>query len=120
MASIQKRVMTNLANVYMDQDRIDDYFARLKALAVDTGRPVTWGMFGNRRAPDYWRQYFDLLDEVAAEGGRMFAQVHSRALNVLLSFKTTTPFDNWDYWREVRALPIEEQLKVFRDSAGLY
>ena len=100
-----------------NQDRIDDYFARLKALAVDTGRPVTWGMFGNRQAPDYWRQYFDLLDDVAAAGGRMFAQVHSRALNVLLSFKTSTPFDNWDHWREVRALPIEEQLKVFRDGA---
>ena len=30
-------------------------------------------------APDMWRHYLRLLDETAAAGGRMFAQVHSRA-----------------------------------------
>lgn len=98
-----------------NEDRIHDYFQRLKSLAVDSGRPMTWGMFGTRAAPDYWRQYFDLLDEVAEAGGRMFAQVHSRALNVLLSFKSTTPFDLWDYWKDVRSLPIDQQMQIFRD-----
>ena len=31
-------------------------------------------------APDVWRAYFAMLDETARAGGRMFAQVHSRAL----------------------------------------
>ena len=76
-----------------DPERLRDYLDRLRDLAVETARPVTWGMFSSRRAPDYWRAYFDLLDETAAAGGRMFAQVHSRSLNVLLSFKTRLPFD---------------------------
>jgi N-acyl-D-amino-acid deacylase len=54
---------------------------------------VTWGMFSTRAAPDLWRSYFELLDETARAGGRMFAQVHSRALSVLLSFETRLPFD---------------------------
>ena len=39
----------------------------------------------------------------------MFAQVHSRALNVLLSFETQLPFDKWEMWRGMRKLPLAEQ-----------
>ena len=45
----------------------------------------------------------------------MFAQVHSRALNVLLSFKTQLPFDRLPVWSEIRELPLEEQAAKFRD-----
>ena len=92
-----------------EPDRIRDYHERLKALSVETGVPVTWGMFASRHAPELWRQYFDLLDETAEAGGRMFAQVHSRSLNVLYTFESYTPFDGWDVWRDVRALPLDEQ-----------
>ena len=74
-------------------ERIREYMDRLKALAVDTGVPVTYGMFSMRRAPDCWQPYLDLTEETAAAGGRMFLQVHSRALNAVLSFQTNTPFD---------------------------
>jgi N-acyl-D-amino-acid deacylase len=96
--------------------RVTDYLGRLKSIAVDTGVPVTFGMFSTRRAPDYWRQYFTLADETAAAGGRMFIQVHSRALNVLLSFETVTPFDKLAVWREFRKLPLAEQEAGLRDS----
>src|SRR5260370_23937409 len=36
--------------------RVTDYLNRLRAIAVDTRVPVTFGMFSTRRAPDYWRQ----------------------------------------------------------------
>ena len=42
-------------------------------------------MFSVRAAPDLWRPYFDLLDETAAAGGRMFAQVHSRFVSCCLT-----------------------------------
>jgi N-acyl-D-aspartate/D-glutamate deacylase len=98
-----------------DPERIRDYLNRLRDLAVDTGVPVTWGMFSSRAAPDYWRPFFDLLDETARAGGRMFAQVHSRALCVLLSFETTMPFDRKPLWRELRKLPLDEQRRRLRD-----
>jgi N-acyl-D-amino-acid deacylase len=99
----------------VEGDRLGDYLNRLKALAVDTAVPVTFGMFSTRRAPDYWRNYFRLADETAAAGGRMFIQVHSRSLNVLLSFETNMPFDKLPLWRELRARPLAEQEAALRD-----
>jgi N-acyl-D-aspartate/D-glutamate deacylase len=96
-------------------ERLDSYLARLKALAIDTSVPVTYGMFSSRRAPDYWRHFFKLADETAAEGGRMFIQVHSRSLNVLLSFETMMPFDRIPAWKEIRKLPLAQQEAALRN-----
>ena len=98
-----------------DPERIAEYHGRLRDLAVESGVPQTWGMFSVRAAPDLWRPYFDLLDETAAAGGRMFAQVHSRALSSLLSFESNTPFDSWEYWSEFRQLPLAEQAAKMRN-----
>ena len=54
-----------------DPERIREYHERLRDLAVESGVTQTWGMFSSRRAPDYWRPYFDLLEETAGLGGRM-------------------------------------------------
>jgi N-acyl-D-amino-acid deacylase len=98
-----------------DPERLRDYHVRLRDLAVESGRPITWGLFSRREEPDLWRTYLALLDETAARGGRMFAQVHSRALTVVLSFKTNLPFDRLPVWRELRALPLEQQAQRLRD-----
>ncbi len=93
------------------------YHERLRDLAVETGRPVTFGNFSRLEAREVWRHYMNLLDETAARGGRMFAQVHSRGLDVLLSFKTQMPFDNLPAWKPFRALPLGEQRAGLRDPA---
>ncbi len=100
-----------------DPQRIREYHERLRDLAVESGVTQTWGMFSVRAAPDFWRPYFDLLDETAAAGGRMYAQVHSRALNTLLSFESHTPFDKWAVWSDVRNLPLAEQKVKLRDPS---
>jgi N-acyl-D-aspartate/D-glutamate deacylase len=91
------------------------YYGQLKDLAVATGQTVTFGVFSRRIDPGAWRVGLAAIDAAAREGGRMFAQVHSRALNVLLSFETQTPFDKWEVWRDVRALPNEQQKAALRD-----
>ncbi len=95
--------------------RVDDYLARLKSLAVESSVPVTFGMFSSRRAPNHWRRYFEMAEETAAAGGRMFIQVHSRSLNLLLSFETNMPFDRIPAWREMRKLPLAEQEAALRN-----
>jgi N-acyl-D-aspartate/D-glutamate deacylase len=92
-------------------------YPKLKRLALATGRPVTFGMFSRRSQPDVWRFGLDIIEETAREGGRMFAQVHSRALSVLISFETHTPFDTWDVWRDLRKLPLAQQKAALRDPA---
>jgi N-acyl-D-amino-acid deacylase len=90
-------------------------YPKLKRLALDTGRPVTFGIFSRRIQPDAWRFGLETVEETAREGGRMFAQVHSRALNVLISFETATPFDDWEVWRDVRKLPLARQKAALRE-----
>ncbi len=92
-----------------------EYHVRLRDLAVETGRPITFGLFSRRGVPDVWRAYLALLDETAAAGGRMFGQAHSRSLSALLSFRTQTPFDRLPVWKELRARPESEQLRLLRD-----
>ncbi len=98
-----------------DPERINNYLGRLKGLAVDTGVPVTFGMFSSRRAPDYWRPFFKLADESSQAGGKMFIQVHSRSLNLVMSFETVTPFDRMPVWRDIRKLSLAEQEAKLRD-----
>ncbi len=99
----------------INPDLREDYLGRLKALAVETGVPTTFGVFHRRYAPDLWRQYLATIDDTATAGGRMFAQVHSRSINVVLSFQTMTPFDKLPVWRDIRKLPLAEQEAKLRD-----
>ena len=92
-----------------------DYTTRLRELAVDTGVPITFGTFSRRYALDYWRPYFAMADATAAEGGRMFIQVHSRALNLVLSFETQMPYDRLPVWRDMRQLPLAQQEAALRN-----
>jgi len=68
-----------------------------------------------RVAPELWPAFYDLGDEVAAAGGTLFVQAHSRSISTMLSFRSKTPFDAWDVWRDVRAKPIDEQMTLMRD-----
>jgi len=94
---------------------VREWHTRLRDLAVESGRPITFGVFGRSGSPGTWKKYLALLDETAAAGGRMFAQAHSRSLSALLSFKTQMPFDRLPIWQDIRKLPLEEQAARLRD-----
>lgn len=98
-------------------EKIREYLDRLKALTVETGVPITYGTFASERAPEIWPPFLDIAREAAAEGGRIFVQVHSRSLSVVLSFETTTPMDKLAVWSELRAKPLAEQKAAFQDPA---
>lgn len=99
---------------YNDPQAQRAYIARLRDLTVDTGVPMTFGQFSRRYALDAWRPFFDMADEAASAGGRVFIQVHSRALNLVLSFETHMPYDKLPVWRNVRQLPLSEQEAALR------
>jgi N-acyl-D-aspartate/D-glutamate deacylase len=94
---------------------VREWHTRLRDLAVESARPITFGVFSRRGSPGTWKRYLDLLDETAAMGGRMFAQAHSRSLSALLSFKTQMPFDRLPLWKDIRKLPIDEQRRKLAD-----
>jgi len=99
-----------------DIEKARRWYEDLARLAIESGRPFTFGLFNRKAVPGHWRTTFDIMERTARQGGRMFAQVHSRALNVLLSFETQLPFDKWDLWRDMRKLPLSEQKKWLLDA----
>lgn len=102
-------------DVGRDEDKQDEYYGRLSALALETGVPVTFGVAAGRVSHGEHRKMLDLFDVTAARGGRMFGQAHAREFNLVLSFKTQLPFDVLPEWQDVRSWPISEQLSAFRD-----
>ncbi len=100
-------------------ERIQDYLDRLKALAVDTRRA------GDLRDVQL-AQRARLLASIFSSSpmrprtraARMFIQVHSRSLNVVLSFETTMPFDKLPVWRDIRKLPLAEQEAALRNPGN--
>src|SRR5258705_10557704 len=65
-----------------DPERPREYHVPLRDLAVESGRPITWGLFSRREEPDLWRTYLAPVEEAAARGGRTVAQGHTRALTI--------------------------------------
>jgi N-acyl-D-amino-acid deacylase len=96
-------------------ERQQDYFDRLTQLTVESGRPLTYGMFSTRIAPGIWRPFYEVANRAAREGGRIFVQCHSRSISTLMSFETHTAYDDWDVWRDLRGKPLDEQKALLRD-----
>ena len=98
-----------------DLEHMKTVYNQLADLSEETGRPVTFGSLSRRKYPGQWRVLYDIISQRNLTGARMFTQVHSREINSILSFETATPFDSWDVWRDVRALPLDGQIAALRD-----
>jgi N-acyl-D-aspartate/D-glutamate deacylase len=96
------------------------FLARLKQLAVESGRPVMFGVLSSRQGdrPNPWTYQLDYLDECAAAGARMWGQSTTRSINAIFSLKSYLPFDVLPAWRELRGLPIDEQKRRLADPAA--
>jgi N-acyl-D-aspartate/D-glutamate deacylase len=98
-----------------EPDARTDYSARITALAVDSGRPLTYVIGSSPDAPLGWQQALGLLDDIAAKGGRVTGQVHSREFLSIIGFKVNLPFDKLPGWSELRAKPLDEQRRALTD-----
>ena len=102
-----------------DSDLVKEDYRGLAELSRETGRPITFGSLSRKEVPGQWRELYKIIENENLNGARIFTQVHSRELNTLLSFETSTPFDNWRVWSDFRKLPLESQLKKLLSDAEL-
>jgi len=95
------------------------FFARLKQVAVETGRPVMFGTLSSRQGekPNPWTYQLEYMDECAAAGARMWGQATTRSINAIFSLKSYLPFDVLPGWQRLRHLPLEEQRRRLADPA---
>jgi N-acyl-D-amino-acid deacylase len=95
------------------------FLARLKQLAVETGRPVMFGMLSSRQGerPNPWTYQLEYMDECVAAGARMWGQATTRSINAVFSLKSYLPFDVLPGWQRLRQLPLPEQRRRLADPA---
>jgi len=91
-----------------DPGEMADYQARLRRLAVASGRPVTFMVGGQK-------EQLDAVDQVVTGGGTAIGQVHVRRFENVFGFKTTLPFDRLPLWKSVRSVPLDEQRERLLD-----
>ena len=96
------------------------FLARLKQVAVGSGRPVMFGTISSRQGekPNPWTYQLEYLDDCAAAGARMWGQTTTRSINAIFSLKSYLPFDVLPAWRALRHLPLEEQKQRLADPAN--
>jgi N-acyl-D-amino-acid deacylase len=96
-----------------DETARDKSLQDLKALALDSRAPVTFGV----AEATGWREQLRTIDETVAAGGRMFGQSHSRGASIISSFETRLPFDALPRWKPFRAMPLERQLAALGNAS---
>jgi len=96
-----------------------EFLARLKRVALESGRPVMFGTISSRQGenPNPWTYQLDYLDECAAAGARVWGQTTTRSINAIFSLKSYLPFDVLPAWRDLRLLPLAEQKRRLADPA---
>ena len=95
------------------------FLARLKRVALESGRPVMFGTIASRQGedPNPWTYQLDYLDECAAAGATVWGQSGTRSINAIFSLESYLPFDVLPAWRELRRLPLAEQKARLADPA---
>ena len=91
--------------------------ARLRQIAIESGRPIMFGTFSTRQGidPYPWQSQLADIDATVAAGGRMFGQTTTRPIIAVFSLKSYLPFDGLPAWQTVRSLPLEAQQQRFSD-----
>ena len=98
-----------------DHARVPEEMTWMKQLARETGRPVCFNLSQTDAAPALWRDVLGQLDEAAAEGLPVFAQVAGRAIGIIMSVEATAhPFALHPGYLELLDLPPEERRAALR------
>jgi len=95
--------------------KLHNFLGRLKALALETSVPTTFGVVQFRKTPQDWRAFYECVDDTIAAGGKMLVQGTSRWSSTLLSFESNLPFDQAPVWSDMRKLPLAEQEDALRN-----
>ena len=96
-------------------EQLQAFYQKLMDLSKESGRPITFGSLNRRTNPGAWKALYEIIENGNQDGANCFTQVHSREINVVLSFETQLPFDDWPVWRDVRKLSLEEQKSTLRN-----
>lgn len=90
----------------------------MREIAGITGNPVVFNLSQTDFGPDVWKKGLLGLEQAAADGVPLFAQVAGRAIGILMSFRLTAhPFVALPSFEAMRHLPWPEQRARLADPS---
>jgi N-acyl-D-aspartate/D-glutamate deacylase len=108
-------VIELISDFYPDAD---GEFELVRAMVEASGRPLSLSLAQSFRQPEGWRELLDRIEKSAADGLPIRGQVAPRAIGVLIGLQASYhPFLRLPAWREVAALPADEQARALQDPA---
>ena len=93
-----------------------DEFATVRAMAEQSGRPISISVAQSPVVPDQWRDLLDAIAGANADGLQMTGQVAPRPVGILLGLELTLhPFLASDTYREIADRPLADRVAALRD-----
>ncbi|HEX3597628.1 MAG TPA: amidohydrolase family protein [Polyangiaceae bacterium] len=96
----------------------DAEFDMLRRIVERSGRPLSFSLAQNGRAPGQWRHLLHRLTEATSAGLPMKAQVCGRPVGILLGLELTlNPFCQHPSYEAIARAPLAERVRQLRDPA---
>ena len=96
----------------------DAEFALIRGLVERTGCPLSVSLAQSHQRPEAWRDLLARVEQAAAEGLPIRAQVAPRPIGLLLGLQSSFhPFSGHPAYREIAGQPLEAQVAALRDPA---
>ena len=90
----------------------DAEFAMIRRLVERTGCPLSVSLAQSHQRPEAWRDLLAQIEQAAADGLPIRAQVAPRPIGLLLGLQSSFhPFSGHPAYREVAGLPLEAQVR---------
>ncbi len=91
--------------------------AMLRRMVAESGRPLSFSLLQSDRGPEAWKMLLGWIDQCAADGLPVRAQVCGRPVGLLLGLSLTlNPFSAHPAYQEIAHLPLAERVRLLRSS----
>jgi N-acyl-D-aspartate/D-glutamate deacylase len=99
----------------LDLSTIHEDLPMMLRVAENTGCPISFSITQNDREPRRWRQTLASINEAAAKGLSITAQIAARPVGLLLGLELSrNPFQTHPSYRAIAHLPLAERLARMR------
>ncbi len=99
----------------LDLSSLNEDLPMMLRVADNTKCPITFSITQNDKAPRRWRETLETINEAAAKGLSITAQIAARPVGLLLGLELSrNPFQTHPSYREIAKLPLAERVARLR------
>src|SRR5437879_1608925 len=101
----------------LDLSTLHEDLPMMLRVAKNTNCPISFSITQNDKAPRRWRETLDTINQAAARGLSITAQIAARPVGLLLGLELSrNPFQTHPSYRAIAKLPLAERLTHLRRS----